>query len=140
MFESRPAPASEFLGSRTEAPLLTPDTNIDLHRSSLGSAEEGRLEARAARALIDAELNRDGPPPLLPQGQLALYGAHLADFRAWAGELNEEQSESARTFREVGTEFERRASQADRYPRSDTPFSRQSSDPGMLSYEATIRS
>jgi hypothetical protein len=67
--------------SRTEASPLTDETRIELKKSFLQSPEKGRAFAIAARAAIDAQINRELPPQLTAQEEIGRIGKNLEYFR-----------------------------------------------------------
>jgi len=128
MSELRPNSNPEFPESYSEAPSLTPNTRIDLHKSNLQSAKKGREFARAARAAIDAQLNLERPPQPIPQQEVAEVGMHLADIRAWEMELSEGEGEQARSFRKIAVRFEQKAREADDFMKWEAQMQQESQE------------
>lgn len=108
MSELRFTPTPETFGSRTEAPLLTSETELDLHTSDLPSAEIGREFALAARRAIDEKLAREQPPMPKPHEVIAEVSKHLVDFRRWEEGMH--QGEGAEAFQQAEAAFNQRPS------------------------------
>ena len=136
MSELRSNPTPEILGSRTEAPTLTNNTEIDLHKSRLGSIDQGLQYALRARAAIDAAMRLEQPRPLSQNEiiQLAVRSISQSGERTVHIRLQEAQStgqtSEAENFRLWGNELKED-------PAAWVGKLDESSDADMIGYEPT---
>lgn len=87
-----PGSTLESFSSPIEATGFTPDDEVRLHESNLGTPEEGRERARQARAEIAAATDTEPKS----HDKIAKIGLQLARFREW--ETTETQAKDFRLW------------------------------------------